>query len=73
MHSADCAFDRKRAFVKRRAGPTEEEPSMSLISFIKEVGAKLHGASEDKPAAPEILKQEVAKQGLPADKIDART
>jgi nucleoid-associated protein YgaU len=43
---------------------------MSLISFIKEAGAKLHGASEDKPAAPEILKQEVAKQGLPANKID---
>jgi nucleoid-associated protein YgaU len=43
---------------------------MGLISFIKSVGAKLHGASEDKPAAPEILKQEVAKQGLPADKIN---
>jgi len=43
---------------------------MGLISFIKSVGAKLHGASEDKPATPEILKQEVAKQGLPADKID---
>jgi LysM domain len=34
------------------------------------VGAKLHGASEDKPATPEILKQEVAKQGLPADQIN---
>jgi nucleoid-associated protein YgaU len=43
---------------------------MGLISFIKSVGAKLHGASEDKPAAPEILKQEVANHGLPADKID---
>jgi nucleoid-associated protein YgaU len=43
---------------------------MGLISFIKSVGAKLHGASEDKPAAPEVLKQEVAKQGLPADKIN---
>jgi nucleoid-associated protein YgaU len=43
---------------------------MGLISFIKSVGAKLHGASEDAPAAPEILKQEVAKQGLPADKIN---
>jgi nucleoid-associated protein YgaU len=43
---------------------------MGLISFIKSVGAKLHGASEEKPAAPEVLKQEVVKQGLPADKID---
>jgi len=43
---------------------------MGLISFIKSVGAKLHGATEDKPAAPEILKQEVANHGLPADKID---
>ena len=42
---------------------------MGLISFIKGVGAKLHGASEDKPAAPEVLKQEIAKQGLPADKV----
>jgi nucleoid-associated protein YgaU len=42
---------------------------MGLISFIKSVGAKLHGASEDKPAAPEVLKQEIAKQGLPADKV----
>ena len=33
------------------------------------MGAKLHGASEDKPAAPEVLKQEIAKQGLPADKV----
>jgi nucleoid-associated protein YgaU len=43
---------------------------MGLITFIKSVGAKLHGASEDKPATPEILKQEVAKQGLPADQIN---
>jgi nucleoid-associated protein YgaU len=43
---------------------------MGLISFIRGVGAKLHGASEDKPAAPEVLKQEVANHGLPADKID---
>lgn len=42
---------------------------MGLISFIKSVGAKLHGASEDRPAAPEVLKQEIAKQGLPADKV----
>jgi nucleoid-associated protein YgaU len=42
---------------------------MGLISFIKSVGAKLHGASEEKPAAPEVLKQEIAKQGLPADKV----
>jgi nucleoid-associated protein YgaU len=42
---------------------------MGLISFIKGVGAKLHGASEDKPATPEVLKQEIAKQGLPADKV----
>jgi nucleoid-associated protein YgaU len=42
---------------------------MGLISFIKSVGAKLHGASEEKPATPEVLKQEIAKQGLPADKV----
>jgi hypothetical protein len=30
---------------------------MGLISFIKSVGAKLYGASEDKPAAPDVLKQ----------------
>ena len=45
---------------------------MGLISFIKSVGARLHGASEDKPAAPEVLKQEVAKQGLSADKIEVK-
>jgi len=43
---------------------------MGLISFIKEAGEKLFGASEAKAATPDELKKEVEKHGLKADGLD---
>lgn len=43
---------------------------MSLWNFVKNVGAKLMGASEDKPADAEILKAEAVKHGLDLTGID---
>lgn len=40
---------------------------MGLLNFIKDVGEKLFGASEDKAATPDELKKELDKHGLNAD------
>ena len=43
---------------------------MSLLSFIKDVGEKLFGASEAKAATPDELRKELDKHGLQADGLD---
>lgn len=43
---------------------------MGLLSFIKDVGEKLFGASEAKAATPDELKKELAKHGLDAEGLD---
>ena len=43
---------------------------MSLLSFIKDVGEKLFGASEAKAATADELRKELDKHGLKADGLD---
>jgi len=43
---------------------------LSLLSFIKDVGEKLFGASEAKAATPDELRKELDKHGLQADGLD---
>ncbi|THF64691.1 peptidoglycan-binding protein LysM [Pseudothauera nasutitermitis] len=40
---------------------------MSLISFLKNVGEKLFGASEVQAATPDVLQKELAKHALSAE------
>ncbi len=42
---------------------------MGLLSFIKDVGEKLFGASEAKAATAEEMQKELAKHGLNADDL----
>lgn len=43
---------------------------MSVFSFLKNVGEKIMGSSDTKPATAEELKKELAKHNLDADGID---
>jgi len=43
---------------------------LSLLSFIKDVGEKLFGASEAKAATADELRKELDKHGLKADGLD---
>ena len=42
---------------------------MSLISFLKNVGEKLFGASEAQAATPDELQKELAKHALSAENL----
>lgn len=43
---------------------------MGVFSFLKNVGEKIMGSSDTKPATPEELKKELAKHNLDADGIE---
>ena len=45
---------------------------MGLLSFIKDVGEKLFGASEAQAASVDELKKELDKHGLNADGLDIK-
>lgn len=47
-----------------------KEQIMSLISFVKNVGAKIFGGSEAQAATPDELKKELDKHGLDAEGLD---
>ena len=43
---------------------------MGVFSFLKNVGEKIMGSSDTKPAQPEDLKKELAKHNLDAEGIE---
>jgi nucleoid-associated protein YgaU len=45
---------------------------MSLLSFVKSVGARLSGATEATPASPDQLKKEAERHGLDLSMTDIR-
>lgn len=45
---------------------------MGVFSFLKNVGEKIMGSSDTKPAQPEELKKELAKHKLDAEGIDVQ-
>lgn len=45
---------------------------MGVFSFLKNVGEKIMGSSDTKPAQPEDLKKELAKHNLDAEGIDVQ-
>lgn len=45
---------------------------MSILSFLKNVGEKIMGSSDTKPATSDELKKELAKHDLDAEGIDVK-